>query len=483
MIMLLFFGTVSGVVAIPLSIATGYAYAGFVARILNFEIMTRYLPPDMYAYLITASLLLPVVFSLPILARGTGVSVKEALSDYGIGVTNKPAAVAFMKLPFNGALNMAVRNAMRKTRRFAVTVLALALGVAIFNTGFNVRQSLLNLLNQVQQTQKYDVQVALNEQIPREKALSLFRSLDNLEKMEFWNGGRGELQSRMIRADNGIGIVSLPTNSTIIHPAIAEGRWLKMDGRHEIALNQKAIEALNSPAVGKDMELSINGRKVLARLAGVIEEFDKPKIYMADTFYDALANPDHRVNSLMFVAKKRSYREIMALKKDIEKIIVTSDLKVMFVMSQAERVKVIYDHLNIILSSIIFLASLVLVVSAIGMSSSIGMTILERTREIGVMKAIGATPGKIYKLFIAEGMVISAFGIALGVLIAWPLSRGASIFFGKLILGEGAVLKYAFSISGFVITLITTFVFSVVASRIPAGSAVKLTTRKALSYE
>jgi ABC-type lipoprotein release transport system permease subunit len=50
-------------------------------------------------------------------------------------------------------------------------------------------------------------------------------------------------------------------------------------------------------------------------------------------------------------------------------------------------------------------------------------------------------------------------------------------------LGEGAVLTYAFSTSGFVITVIATLVFSLFASRIPAGSAVRLATREALSYE
>lgn len=482
--MLLAFGIVSGAIAIPLSIATGYAYSNFVADILNFEILTAHLPAEIYVYLIAASLLLPALLSLPVLLRGTGISVKAALGDYGIRNDKKTRTIlASIKSPFNSYLNMAVRNSLRKTRRFVISVLSLALGVAIFTTGFNVRQSLWNLLTSVRHAQQYDVQVVLTEQIPQKKAARLFGSLDNLKKMELWNGGRGELQSRMIHTDAGIGIIALPLNSTIIHPEIVQGKWLQNNDLHGIVMNQQAQDLLNSPAVGQSMELSIKGQKTKVKLSGVIEEFDKPKIYMADTLYDSLANPERRFNSLMFISKNHSYNATIKMKKEIEKIIVSSDLKVMFVMSLAERVKVIFDHLNIILSSIIFLASMVLIVSAIGMSSATGITILERTREIGVMRAIGATPKTIYKLFITEGMVISTIGIALGVFLAWPFSLGASFFFGKLILGEGAVLKYAFSISGFVITLITTIVFSLTASRIPAGSAVKLATRKALAYE
>jgi putative ABC transport system permease protein len=84
-------------------------------------------------------------------------------------------------------------------------------------------------------------------------------------------------------------------------------------------------------------------------------------------------------------------------------------------MSQAERVKVIYDHLNIILTTIVFLALTVLVVSALGMASATGINIMERTREIGVLRAIGATPEMIYKLFVAEGMITSVASVFLGL--------------------------------------------------------------------
>ena len=152
-------------------------------------------------------------------------------------------------------------------------------------------------------------------------------------------------------------------------------------------------------------------------------------------------------------------------------------------MSDVEKVKVIFDHLNIILSVIVFLSFLVLLVSAIGMASATGINIGERTREIGVMRSIGATPKKIYSLFVSEGMIVSIISIGLGLLLSYPLSQLASVFFGNLMLGEEAVLTYAFSISGFIITIIVTIIFGWLASRIPARNAVKIPTRDALSYE
>ena len=185
----------------------------------------------------------------------------------------------------------------------------------------------------------------------------------------------------------------------------------------------------------------------------------------------------------MFVAKENSYEAVIELKKNIENAIVPTDFQVLYVMSQAERVKIIYDHLNIILMTIVFLSFLVLVVSAIGMASATGINIMERTREIGVMRSIGANPEKIYSLFVKEGMITSILSILLGLLLSWPLSKLAAIFFGNLMLGREAVLQYAFSPTGFVVTVVVTILFGWLASRIPAKSAIDIPTHEALSYE
>jgi putative ABC transport system permease protein len=117
------------------------------------------------------------------------------------------------------------------------------------------------------------------------------------------------------------------------------------------------------------------------------------------------------------------------------------------------------------------------------MASATGINIWERTREIGVMRAIGATPRKIYAIFVTEGMISSIFSIIIGLVFSYPLSRLAAVFFGDLMLGKDAKLEYAFSPSGFIITIAVTLLFGWLASRIPAKSAIKVSTQKALSYE
>lgn len=475
-------GVISGVIAIPLAIKSGYAYAYFVAKILNFEILTTSLSHYMYLYLIASALLLPVLLSLPAILKGTRISIRDALSDYGIQpdtVAKKSRVINKLLLPRNFVL--AFKNTMRFKKRLAVTVAAMALGVAIFSTGFNVQQSLKDLLSEVNNSMKHDVQVVLMNQMPKEEALKYFSGIENISRIETWNGGRGAMQNMIVSTDSGVGIIALPYNSDLIAFRSTKGHWLSGPAEPEIVMNQEAAAIYDNPVIGSYHTLSVRGKQLKAKLVGIVEELEKPKIYMAKEQYDAFANPDHYINSLMFVAKDKSFDKVIALKKDIEKAIEPSSLQVLYVMMQAERVKIIYDHLKIILVTIVFFALLVLVVSAIGMASATSINIMERTREIGVLRAIGATPRMIYNLFISEGMIVSVISIFLGLLLSWPLSIVASKFFGSLMLEVD--LRFSFSRTGFVITLIATLIFGWIASRIPACKAIKVSTREALAYE
>lgn len=359
----------------------------------------------------------------------------------------------------------------------------MALGVAIFDTGFNVRQSLWNLLQAQKEELNYDIQVVLNKAVSQEEALAPFKNLPNIQATELWVGGRGEIQSKLIATDKGAGIVALPQQTHRLRLKMIEGRWLQKNPDIEIVINQQAWALYNHPKIGDKVVLNIGNATIEARLVGIAQQFDKAKVYMAIQQYDAVANPDHTVNTLVIVAKNKAFPEVMTLKQEIEKSLASSDLDVAYVMSQAERVFIIYAHLNIILYTIVILSLLVLVVSAVGMASATGINIWERTREIGIMRAIGATPSQIYRLFVLEGLLVSVVSIVLGLILAYPLSRVAAVFFGDLMLGKNSVLEYAFSPMGFGITLVTTLVFGWLASRIPARSAIRISTREALAYE
>lgn len=480
-LMVLALGVAAGAIAIPLALRASAAFSSFVAGKLNFDVQTDALPALALAGVIAVSVFLPLAAAWPTLWRGTGISVRRALEDQV--ATNIPSRTVATSAQMPPWLAIAIANALRQKRRLAITVLTMALGVAIFDAGFNVRSSLADLLATMDHSMGHDVQVVLSAPVAPKTVLPLFADIPNLQHIEGWNGGRGELQTHVVATSSGIGVVALPYDTALFRPRIRTGRWLRASPEPEIVLNEQAHEAYGRPALGATLDLDIDGKKLQAVLVGIIEELEKPKIYIDRAQYDLVFDRDHRINSLMMVAQDKRYDRVLQLKRAVEARIAASDLSVLYVMSQAERVRVIFDHLDIVLTVLVLLSVLVLLVGAMGMAAATAINIQERTREIGVMRATGATAGAVFRQFVTEGMLVCVASIILGLLLAIPLSAASAVFFGRLMLGEGASLRLVFSGPGLVVVGVCTLIFCLLASSLPARRAARVPTREALAYE
>jgi putative ABC transport system permease protein len=81
-------------------------------------------------------------------------------------------------------------------------------------------------------------------------------------------------------------------------------------------------------------------------------------------------------------------------------------------------------------------AGAALLVAAIGITNTMVMAVLERTREIGIMKAVGASEGQIMSIFLIEGMLLGLAGGSLGVLSGWGISLGMDSWVRSILEGE-----------------------------------------------
>jgi putative ABC transport system permease protein len=129
--------------------------------------------------------------------------------------------------------------------------------------------------------------------------------------------------------------------------------------------------------------------------------------------------------------------------------------------------------------------SLALTVASLGIINTLVMAILERRREIGILKALGATDHDVRSLFFAEagamGLFGGIFGVALGWLIGRALTWGTTIYLHRQDL-PGVKISYvpwwlALGAMGFAV------VVSLVAGLYPAGRAARLNPVEALRYE
>jgi putative ABC transport system permease protein len=129
--------------------------------------------------------------------------------------------------------------------------------------------------------------------------------------------------------------------------------------------------------------------------------------------------------------------------------------------------------------------SLALAVASIGIVNTLVMAILERRREIGIMKAIGASDGDVKKLFFAEagamGILGGIVGVALGWLIGQAINFGTNIYLKRQSLPPEHFWAVPWWLVAFAIVF--AFVVSLVSGLYPAGRAARLDPVQALRYE
>ena len=145
--------------------------------------------------------------------------------------------------------------------------------------------------------------------------------------------------------------------------------------------------------------------------------------------------------------------------------------------SIVESIQDVIAIVNIVLLSI---ASIALVVASIGIMNTMLTSVMERTREIGIMKAIGATNRNVLFIFIMEGIIISLIGGFIGIILGFIGSRGLSaVFAGSF----GAELTPLVTIESIVIGITVAVLVGMFSSLYPARKAAKMSPIEAVRYE
>jgi putative ABC transport system permease protein len=134
-----------------------------------------------------------------------------------------------------------------------------------------------------------------------------------------------------------------------------------------------------------------------------------------------------------------------------------------------------------IVALLLVMAILLALVGGLGLMGTMSINVLERTREIGVLRAIGAPNRSVAQVFF---LVVITFGLLswlMGCLLAIPLSQGLYQALGGATMGTA--LTYSYSMPGLWLWLVVVLFLSALASFIPARNASRLTVREVLAYE
>jgi putative ABC transport system permease protein len=171
--------------------------------------------------------------------------------------------------------------------------------------------------------------------------------------------------------------------------------------------------------------------------------------------------------------------------KPVSELVNKMGFRAFSVTSQLEEIERIFLIVN---SSLALIGGIALLVASFGISNTMIMAIRERTREIGIMKAIGGSDGEIMRIFFVEASLIGLLGGTLGVIAGWGIDRIANRLANDYIVrqaGQSFRLVEFFSIPWYLLggAILFAVVISLIAAIYPALRAAKVDPIKALRYE
>ena len=125
------------------------------------------------------------------------------------------------------------------------------------------------------------------------------------------------------------------------------------------------------------------------------------------------------------------------------------------------------------------MAVVIALVGSIGLSGVLSLSVLERRREIGVMRAIGASSGHVARLFIGEGVILGLLSWVMALPLSIPAAYGLTNLLASAL---DTVIMARYSLIGAVVWLGLIVALSITASWFPARRATRLSVRESLAY-
>ena len=257
------------------------------------------------------------------------------------------------------------------------------------------------------------------------------------------------------------------------------GRWLKKGDRSKIAIGYKIHDDFYERKVNVGNNIEIKGNKF--QVVGIFEktgDTDSDSAIYADI--DQIRELFGMGNevTMIIVRTKEGYsveRVAERIRETLKRAHKKEDFRIFTPKQIVQQVGKILMVVKVVFGGI---ASVSLIVGAIGIANTMLMNVLERTREIGIMKATGASNRRIINMFLVESGVLGLVGGGIGIILGYSISSIINIAASKY-LGEGVLTTHV-TLPLAIFSLSFAFFVGIISGAYPAYKASKLDPVEAL---
>ncbi|MFZ6875110.1 ABC transporter permease [Undibacterium sp. Di27W] len=454
-------GVLATCLGAPAGLAAGRAFSQLIlGNVLNFTMSSGEVPGYVYLVLVFAGVIVPLCMAAVPVSRAGKVSAHIAMTDFGSKrkfFTENAFGQWLYHLPgLNRSITMSLlyslRNSFRSRGRLLLTLALLATAGAMFISSLNVRKASQEHLIEAATERHYDLELYLGKPADKAGIISIIAAVPGVNKVEAWSSSSvarhrpDGLNIERTYPDGGHGslnVMAIPDGSELISLSMQSGLWLSEvpanagDALDTVVLNNKALESFPRFAVGDTITLGVRDKAASLRVVGIArQKMTGAMAYVSPATYAKLSSQAELYKSFRVVLDTHDAKTIDARTRQIEAALTRQGIRVSASITETMLRQEVDDHFDLLVNALLFISILMALVGVLGLGSSMSSNVAERTREFGIMRSIGASPGVVIRSVMAEGLLIALMSFGIAVAMALPLSAGISAFLGNLLFDE-----------------------------------------------
>ena len=449
----LFYGLVALSIAVPLGALAANAATGALLKLMA-------IPPDPAFHVsnqaivqqIAVGLLVPLLAAVWPIFSGVRITVREAISNYGIGASFGKGWLDRLLGRLRGLprpLVLTLRNTFRRKGRVVLTEVTLIMAGVVFVMVMSSAASFTYTINFLTETLGLKVLIDFQQPNRIDELTSVIKTQPNVDQieMQLWDSGTAFNNKDTDKGED-IFLSAVPPESALIKLPVVAGRWLLPSDGHAVVLNRDRADKLGV-TVGDKVWLSLGNNTTKTEWTVVGTVFDlssmQRSVYVPRPVYQQDMGLIGRSTSAWVSTLPDNGATQLQVEKQLRDTLNARGLQVSSTQTEAQIRRDNESKFSILTTMLLAMAALIATVGAIGLGGTLSINVLERRREIGVMRAIGASSPAIASIFLGEGLLLGLIAWAIAIPLSIPVGQLFATVIGKVIQFD---VIYQFSWSG-----------------------------------
>jgi putative ABC transport system permease protein len=480
----LVYGVVGTAIGLGLGILGGYMLISYFANLLNLDVGPLNVSPLLLVESITIGIGVPLVAAALPVYFGTRITVREALSGYGLdggnvqhgGRWGKAFGRVFSFIP--QTIQLGVRSLFRKRLRAMLTLTTLIIAGTAFLVVQTTTYSFNTFLDQLFTTYHFDVLVTEPSPQPYARLQAVLSTVPGVMRTE-----RLMWYDEQTRWGDGL-LTGIEPGTQLYQKQLVAGRWFGSGDQDVVILSQDAADK-SGLKVGDRISFHDALHSANWHVIGIVKDYNG----IGPGSFGVLLAPAAQVNAFMHLPSQFTQRvmihasdgspsAINALATRIDDAMSVAGLQANVTTAQ-QQIQRIQNEFQILYALLYTVAVIVALVGAIGLFNTLAMSVLERRREIGILRSMGATGRKVAQVFWTEGISQAIFSWLVALALGIPAAYGFVILLSNILVP----VPFAFNPLNLAWMLAFILLVASLASLGPAWGASRVKIAQTLRYE